>query len=993
MPNPIMKKATRPPMFDEDLTDEPLTFFCPPTLPGPDGLPLPVNPTGSITSISKCQLEVDLSSIVFDHHHLFSLEHYLTRRLSESYIMYGKTKTSQATKDLEKRLEILHQSVEELRAKQSSWNETEKEFQSRRLDTYREEIKTIRAEKDADSLKERELTRSLLKIWKEIRDVRNQQGFSNTNHKLSIKKESVNVNSDKQKWDLEIERELQEAKEDFETNYEKMMNDYVLEMEKWKEVHNKRREARKRQKQRQKDAEKGKGSADATEMAEDDALLVEPEAEKPEEPKYFNEKQMKTELENKAMDCRRPPGEPKIYLELMTALGNGNNNDNVHDNREIQRRTAVSKTKVFTRIFFNGKEVCQSSSRPIHPDFVIQIGQIFPIQIVQLPETLKLQIIEGGTIKSTMIAEIKLPISEPTKTLSDCQLEPIEFKSTQLIKHEDHSGLGSGYTFATSVDGSDINTEYTKGRLFARVGWARGTDGKILSPPVDQWCPRKDSKLDPLHDVMEPDGKIDPIKLEKWIVKARLDPNDPENEELISKVNEARRKVEIGGGSTLISTSKTSHLGSTISAGYFRLDQHHDQLIFCTDEEIQNNPRFQMIQLRRAKVPEFKNYRMIPILDKEVPKGLLEARTKKALAKGREVMDKGDPLRGRSRLYLEQLRTQVNHRFSLARHRRRHGDVINEDPIPDSGTLMMICGEMVPAQRPLRPIRIERKKVLMQDLTNQDIKILLSIVRAYDVPVRSDVDPLVQVSASGPMKIRKDSGLCEASVYSYVEAQFQGQTLRTTVAIGPNPAWNQELTLIFKSSNNDFSPETLNQVKDSLHLHLFDEVTVDLVEDDNDVESHVHQRIEKKWLGSLSIPFSSLYRNTRIEGAFKLHSPPVLLGYERSGVVGGLSIESTEASIIHGLGGGLAKNAKNATYLNIYATLQPALIVPEPVKEKLDCDEPEHVVQHCLDWSESLAQKYPQRKINPMVADVTGKSVLLTRYAPNKLSIVGCEVH
>ena len=77
--------------------------------------------------------------------------------------------------------------------------------------------------------------------------------------------------------------------------------------------------------------------------------------------------------------------------------------------------------------------------------------------------------------------------------------------------------------------------EFTKGRLFARVGWARGIDGQILSPPVDQWCPRKDSKLDPLHEVMEPDGKIDPNKLEEWITKARLDPNDPENEDLIGK--------------------------------------------------------------------------------------------------------------------------------------------------------------------------------------------------------------------------------------------------------------------------------------------------------------------------------------------------------------------------------------------------------------------------------------------------------------------------
>ena len=237
------------------------------------------------------------------------------------------------------------------------------------------------------------------------------------------------------------------------------------------------------------------------------------------------------------------------------------------------------------------------------------------------------------------------------------------------------------------------------------------------------------------------------------------------------RVNEAKRKIELNSASS-IGTSRVTNFGAS---GYFRLDQHQDQLVFCTDSEIQNNPRFQMIQLRRAKVQEFKNYRMIPILDKEVPKGLLEARTKRALAKGKEVMDRGDPLRGRSRLYLEQLRAQVNHRFSLARHRRRHADVVNEDPLPTSDTLLMFCGEMVPAQRPLKPTRIERKKVLMQDMSNQDIKILLSIVRGYDVPIRSDQDPM---SSSNNLQGKSnqllvDAGLAESSVYSYIEAQFQ----------------------------------------------------------------------------------------------------------------------------------------------------------------------------------------------------------------------------
>ena len=66
-------------------------------------------------------------------------------------------------------------------------------------------------------------------------------------------------------------------------------------------------------------------------------------------------------------------------------------------------------------------------------------------------------------------------------------------------------------------------------------------------------------------------------------------------------------------------------IGDTVR-GYFRLDQHFDQLVFGTDEEIERNVRFQMLLLRKNKVPEFKNYRMIPASEKEIPRGILEAR-------------------------------------------------------------------------------------------------------------------------------------------------------------------------------------------------------------------------------------------------------------------------------------------------------------------------------------------------------------------------------
>ena len=113
---------------------------------------------------------------------------YLTTKLSATYLTYTRIKTAQLTKDLDKRLEVIYESVEELKAKESKWDEEEKEFQARRLDTYRSEIKAMKEVRDSDSQEARRLTRAILELWKEIRDVRNRQGYTNTGHKIVIKK-------------------------------------------------------------------------------------------------------------------------------------------------------------------------------------------------------------------------------------------------------------------------------------------------------------------------------------------------------------------------------------------------------------------------------------------------------------------------------------------------------------------------------------------------------------------------------------------------------------------------------------------------------------------------------------------------------------------------------------------------------------------------------------------------------------------------------------
>ena len=41
-------------------------------------------------------------------------------------------------------------------------------------------------------------------------------------------------------------------------------------------------------------------------------------------------------------------------------------------------------------------------------------------------------------------------------------------------------------------------------------------------------------------------------------------------------------------------------------------------------------------------------------------------------------------------------------------------------------------------RRPLRPVRRERKKMTPQNLQQSDVKVLVNVVRAYDIPVRVD---------------------------------------------------------------------------------------------------------------------------------------------------------------------------------------------------------------------------------------------------------------
>lgn len=72
------------------------------------------------------------------------------------------------------------------------------------------------------------------------------------------------------------------------------------------------------------------------------------------------------------------------------------------------------------------------------------------------------------------------------------------------------------------------------------------------------------------------------------------------------------------------------------------------------------------------------------------------------------------------------------------------------------------------------------------------------------------------------------------------------------------------LSSIVSPPDDDFSPSNLQKITDDLSISLFDEVVMDILRDDRQRETNVHHRIEKKWLGSLTIPFSTLHERERV---------------------------------------------------------------------------------------------------------------------------------
>ncbi|CAO1388442.1 unnamed protein product [Diamesa hyperborea] len=419
-------------------------------------------------------LKIFVSRLVFDQHNLFTTEHLLAKSVENLFNEYKKRCNLKSIARIQTKLNNLRL----IKTENSNGEKTGKSVKNEEI-ALNNQIKLVRSKLHVEEKYERNLLKSLLENWKNLKSVRTQQSYSFTKIGLKIYKSDVDVSQKQVYWQQRYDSELNEM-------IEEEFDNYHLKKQLYKEFM--------------------RSSSHPDNIAEDNEIMKKPR--KPDIDKIVAQL-------NEQWD-EVPVEEPELNV-ILTQCEEINDKKGKHK----ERLKKINRVSYQLKLSIDNEIVATTKHCKLENDFCTTINSAFIMQLTkQLPETIKLLIFENKR-SSKKLAEIIIPLPDDEETFEDVEEQNFEFTSKKLVRK---------FSKSTAVMGKNVKTKKLvniAGKITIKQGWTHEDVDHELKEPSTPLTKEKD-----LKDVV-----LSQSVLKKWFDKKLLNPMDPDTGNLITYLN------------------------------------------------------------------------------------------------------------------------------------------------------------------------------------------------------------------------------------------------------------------------------------------------------------------------------------------------------------------------------------------------------------------------------------------------------------------------
>uniref|UniRef100_A0A1I8HH67 CC2D2AN-C2 domain-containing protein n=1 Tax=Macrostomum lignano TaxID=282301 RepID=A0A1I8HH67_9PLAT len=510
------------------------------------------SPFANLERETPWQLEVDIGSVQFLAHPLFTREHSAVSRLRQLYAVYAKFEKLNFPAYFRDRVAAIRRELGKLDQEVARQERSQQRNQRvladcrARIDVFRSELETTRQSRLRAEAEHYSRLIELIEAWREVRTIRQEAGFSVTDIRCDIEETVQSKSQDEQDRRAEVAEWLEERRAAAQTRYERQMEAYAVERRDFET----RREEYERVRLRMEQS--GLETADFEEQPP-----VEPQMESLEEFGQQLDRLVRLgEDEHGQVTClRRQPGEPLVRFRLLENSNVPTPLDQIpapHRQAEELRRNKMESLFTYClRIYADDKLVGPTDFVTLSSNFMLHFNRVSLVEVVQPPTKIRLDLVQCQRGR----------ISTQTKVIGHVTLPKPDSQTTRVQSYRRwrRQSCRSPAVF--------------EGVVRARCGWRCDSDGNILAPALKVYDPQLEMYIE------NPDASRDkPVRLTEL-----KDPNDPWYVRLnyhgyLGEDADAAAKVDL--------------------AGYCRFNFFEEEFDFCGREDLEADSRFKAIVMR-----------------------------------------------------------------------------------------------------------------------------------------------------------------------------------------------------------------------------------------------------------------------------------------------------------------------------------------------------------------------------------------------------------